>query len=455
MKRNKQIFEENYNEIMRQVSRSVRSILERLDEDELEECYEDEDFLYEMARKKFVRTIDEKIQHAVYDLVRKKILKNEEVVNYLPKGKMDKEGYLNRYVAFLVQLNIECPKSYEDGEKIEVFKLYLKNYLDLGGTFEELEELYYKQEKDESKMKFIKDMYPGSYKHWFDNEKKKKSKKNQEIEDFDAEAKLDKQSVYDEEPEEEIVDIDKFEEPEDIEEPVLDPEEDDEVLQDILNDEPEEPKSKKPFKPSILDDDDEDDEQKSKKPFRPSILDDDDDDFPAYDEVNTDDEDSNINEYGEIISIENLNDLTYEDWMDPKFNYAFTEWDEKLLVLDENRNIGLNFKWKDLSGANVKFYDGTIWARSFGELAYKIKSGLDALTTINAMYIYKIDKLINNLFKHFYRNVCSEEQHAKQEEFQSNLHDDMDDIIHKYSKKSSEECFKKIEELLSNKEVDF
>ena len=95
----------------------------------------------EMARLAVQRTIDKKLWLSVASTCSRN--KSTEAENIRPIGS-DKENLLNRYVAALIIMRKPCPKTEDDIDTLKTFKLVAKRYLQLGGTLQEIQDLYNK-----------------------------------------------------------------------------------------------------------------------------------------------------------------------------------------------------------------------------------------------------------------------------------------------------------------------
>lgn len=95
----------------------------------------------EMARLAVQRTIDKKLWLSVASTCSRN--KSTEAENIRPIGS-DKENLLNRYVAALIIMRKPCPETEDDIDKLKTFKLVAKRYLQLGGTLQEIQDLYNK-----------------------------------------------------------------------------------------------------------------------------------------------------------------------------------------------------------------------------------------------------------------------------------------------------------------------
>lgn len=95
----------------------------------------------EMARLAVERTIDKKLWLSVASTCSRN--KSTEAENIRPIGS-DKENLLNRYVAALIIMRKPCPETEDDIDTLKTFKLVAKRYLQLGGTLQEIQDLYNK-----------------------------------------------------------------------------------------------------------------------------------------------------------------------------------------------------------------------------------------------------------------------------------------------------------------------
>ncbi len=96
--------------------------------------------LNEMAKRIDHRTLDRKLWLSVASVCSRNKATECELVK--PMKKLTKDDLLNRYVAALIIMKKPCPKSERDIDKIKVFKLFGHRILDLGGTIEEIQQLY-------------------------------------------------------------------------------------------------------------------------------------------------------------------------------------------------------------------------------------------------------------------------------------------------------------------------
>lgn len=95
----------------------------------------------EMARLSIQRTIDKKLWATVSSICSRN--KSTEAEFIKPIGS-DINNLLQRYVAALIIMKKPCPISIDDINKLKTFKLVGNKYIDLGGTLQEIQELYNK-----------------------------------------------------------------------------------------------------------------------------------------------------------------------------------------------------------------------------------------------------------------------------------------------------------------------
>lgn len=96
--------------------------------------------LNEMARNIDYRTLDRKLWLSVASVCSRNKATECELVR--PMKKLTKDDLINRYVAALIIMKKSCPKNERDIDKIKVFKLFGHRILELGGTIDEIQQLY-------------------------------------------------------------------------------------------------------------------------------------------------------------------------------------------------------------------------------------------------------------------------------------------------------------------------
>lgn len=329
MKQNK-LFEERYNRVMNKVAKSVRTILERLDEDELAECFEDDAIeecgdmfdcenpdMNEMARKTRHSTIPSKVEAATRDSIMRRGWDEEWAKQTQPLAKWSAERTLQAYVFGLLLLNKECPKTVADIDKIGVYAKYAHRFLDEGGTMDEIIALYNEQDPVTSGKRSGAKRAVKAY------------RKPAEEFDFDN---VENNTTDDEE----VVVDDEIE-----------------VNVDEIEDQPE-----------------------------VDVNDEESNDFPDYDDVDIDDvegdeldinDDADINDEEEVandeneIVISNIDDVTYEQYMDPAMNVAFSEFygDDNKVV---SKNGGVQIPVKIVNSESNESGEYVVTGESFGEV---------------------------------------------------------------------------------------
>lgn len=96
--------------------------------------------LNEMAKRIDHRTLDRKLWLSVASVCSRNKATECEFVK--PMKKLAKDDLINRYVAALIIMKKQCPKNERDMDKIKVFKLFGHRILELGGTINEIQQLY-------------------------------------------------------------------------------------------------------------------------------------------------------------------------------------------------------------------------------------------------------------------------------------------------------------------------
>lgn len=102
--------------------------------------YSARNILNEMARKIDHRTLDRKLWLSVASVCSRNKATECEFVR--PMKKLSKQDLIERYVAALIIMKKPCPKTEKDMDKIKVFNLFGHKILELGGTIQEIQELY-------------------------------------------------------------------------------------------------------------------------------------------------------------------------------------------------------------------------------------------------------------------------------------------------------------------------
>lgn len=369
------LFEDRYNRIMTKVSQSVRTILERLDEEELEDCFEDDMIeecgdmfdcensdVNEMARKPRRSTIPENIEKATRDAIMRSRWNHEWAKQTKPLAKWSPERILQGYVFGLLLCQKECPKTVEDIDKIGVYANYAHKYLEEGGTIEDIIELYNQQDpvtagKRSGATRARKAYRKPAEQFDFDNVE------NNEPETEETDVEMDMTFDDDAAADEVEVNVDDIEANDDVD----------------LND------------------------------------------YPEYDEVDVDTEDDVEDEpveeepASDKIIIDDIYTVTYDDYMNPAWNNAFAEFDNNVIHVDKN-GISIDINIIDNQENESEVY--TIKGASFGDVLTKLYAIITAsLESSDTFFNISQNKLTKWFYKKFQMVIE-----------QSNKEDEMDDL---------------------------
>lgn len=360
------LFEERYNRVMTKVAKSVRTILERLDEEELAECFEDDAIeecgdmfdcessdMNEMARKTRRSTIPKNIENVMRDAIMRRDWDEQFAITTKPLAKWTHEQLLQRYVFGLILLKKACPKTVEEIDDIAVYANYAHKFLEQGGTLEEIQELYAEQDPiSEGKRTGAKRSVKAYRKS---------------AEDFDFDKKEDAVEVNDVEELEDVVDVEDA----DADTVDVDVEELDDVEDLDIND------------------------------------------YPDYDDVDIEDVDDTeeleevepvVSEESDEIVIKNIDEVTYDGFMDPKMNNAFAEFNDKLIVVNKDGSVSVQVDIVDSESKQKESY--VVTGASFGEVLSKIHAMIWAsYDASDCFYEIRTEKVINWLMKAFMNTV--------------------------------------------------
>lgn len=151
------------------------------------------------------RTIDKNLRLSIASIISRN--RNSEAEFIKPKSTATKDDLLPRYVAALLILHKDCPMTEEDIDELKTFKLVGHKILALGGTLEEIQDLYVQNGgviKSQDALENIKDS---------DREiKEKPAEQIQQTEQLTAEDKEEIQEIIEDIPEgiKSYEDIEKF-----------------------------------------------------------------------------------------------------------------------------------------------------------------------------------------------------------------------------------------------------
>ena len=377
MKKNvkNRLFEQQYNNVMKRLGTAVRRILESevcdidededdveidecddkeanlVDEDDLEECNESYNRisrmrrLDEMARAAVNRTVNPKSYANVRDAIARKEYNEDWATSVRPMSKFDAEELLHRYVSALLIFGKECPQTEDEIDEIGVFAEYAHKFIDeMGGTLDDIKRLYEKNDKVKARKRV--GITRGS-------KGATKATKNEPSEDFN----------FDEPDEQETHEVEYV-----------------------------------PVTPSY----DEVEDVPTDDEIEDVAVDDDDDEFniPAYDSVG-DDEDY-------VYEIENISELTLDQFYDSSMNASFANFNDDYILRD-GKKIGFVVKIEE-DGEEIDEREITIFRDSFGKALEDFDVILQA--SINNLsdrfYEFRISEVVKKFFNAF-RNVTTDE----------------------------------------------
>ena len=322
-----------------------------VDEDDLEECNESYNRisrmrrLDEMARAAVNRTVNPKSYANVRDAIARKEYNEDWATSVRPLSKFDAEELLHRYVSALLIFGKECPQTEDEIDEIGVFAEYAHKFIDeMGGTLDDIKTLYEKNDKVKARKRV--GITRGS-------KGATKATKNEPSEDFN----------FDEPDEQETHEVEYV-----------------------------------PVTPSY----DEVEDVPTDDEIEDVAVDDDDDEFniPAYDSVGDDEDD--------VYEIENISELTLEQFYDSSMNASFANFNDDYILRD-GKKIGFAVKINE-DGEETNEREITIFRDSFGKALEDFDVILQA--SINNFsdhfYDFRISEVVKKFFKAF-RNVTTDE----------------------------------------------
>lgn len=359
-------------EIMRKMSAQFEKILENYinsDAEEKEMVYESKNF--RPARKPNVinemaiqRAVNSKALANVRDAASRRNFNETWATNVEPLPKFDDIELLHRYVAALLTFHKPCPQTMEDVESIGIFKNYAKKMIEDGSvTLEDVKKLY--------------DNSPGFAVRQRTGTKRAAS-------GFRKEATAD----YDFDHENEK----PAEKPAPAPEPPVIDDDDDDVVPEpefVNNDEPE----VVPEEPAA---DDDADEELAIAEEQPDDVQDDAEE--QSDPIPTD----------EVHEIDNIEDLTVEDYYNPNMNASFAAHNPDHFVYRDGK-IGFDIHIYDENEELLGEY--TLLRDSLGKAIEDFT--VITMSTLSAMsdnyFDFRISKVINVFYKSFYRKLDDEQ----------------------------------------------
>ena len=359
-------------EIMRKMSAQFEKILENYvngDAEKKEKVYESKNFrpaskpnvINEMAIQ---RAVNSKALANVRDAASRRNFNETWATNVEPLPKFDDIELLHRYVAALLTFHKPCPQTMEDVESIGIFKNYAKKMIEDGSvTLEDVKKLY--------------DNSPGFAVRQRTGTKRAASGFRKEATadyDFDHE---DEKPAEQPAPAPEALGID---------------DEDDDITPEpefVNNEEPE----FVPEEPETIDDADEELAIAEEQP----------------DDVQDDaEEQSDPIPTDEVHEIDNIEDLTVEDYYNPGMNASFAAHNPDHFVYRDGK-IGFDIHVYDENEELLGEY--TLLRDSLGKAIEDFT--VITMSTLSAMsdnyFDFRISKVINVFYKSFYRKLDDEQ----------------------------------------------
>ena len=356
-------------EIMRTMNEQFAMILEKYASGESTKpgkVYESKNF--RRARKPNVinemaitRAVNSKALANVRDAASRRDFNEDWAINAMPSPKFDDVELLNRYVAALLVYRKPCPKTMEDVEKIGIFKNYAKQMIEDGSiTLEDVKKLY--------------DNSPAFAVRQRTGTKRAAAgfRKQQPTADYDFDHE---EAAPTPEPEpEELPEVPAYDDVDDDDDYVPEPE-------FVNNDEP-------------ADDPEEELEQAEEEPDN-SFGDDDSEEIS--DPIPAD-----------VREIDNIDELTVEEYYDPAMNASFAAHNPDHFIYQDGK-IGFEIKIYDENDEMPGEY--TMLRDSLGQALADFT--VITMSTLSAMsdnyFDFRISKVINVFYKSFYRKLSDEQ----------------------------------------------
>lgn len=313
-----------------------------------------------------LRAVNSKSLANVRDAISRHNFDEQWATNVPPLSKYNDIELLNRYVAALLVFHKPCPTTMEEVDEIGVFKNYAKKMIEDGTvTLEDVQKMY------DGSPALAERPRRGTARAaagW-----RKAPSQDYNFDDDDAEetpAPVVEEPV--DEPEPEIPAYDEDNE-----------EEDGEFIPEPMDNETEE----------TYDNEDVVDE-------------------PAGDEVSIEDGEDAVEQAaasGEIVEIENIEELTIDEYYDPNMNASFNAHN-KTNILMENGRVGFQIRICNEDDEVLGEY--TLLRNSFGRALedYTIASQATITATTDAFYDLQITQVINVFWKDFNQKLSDDQQ---------------------------------------------
>ena len=292
------------------------------------------------------RTVNPKSYANVRDAIARRNYDEDWASSVRPLSKFDAVELLHRYVSALLIFGKECPQTEDEIDEIGVFAEYAHKFIDeMGGTLDDIKTLYEKNDKVKARKRV--GITRGS-------KGATKATKNEPSEDFN----------FDEPDEQETHEVEYV-----------------------------------PVTPSY----DEVEDVPTDDEIEDVAVDDDDDEFniPSYDSVGDDEDD--------VYEIENISELTLDQFYDSSMNASFANFNDDYILRD-GKKIGFAVKINE-DGEETNEREITIFRDSFGKALEDF--GVILLASIidfqrEHFFEIKVDKVVREFFDAF-RKVITDE----------------------------------------------
>lgn len=314
-----------------------------------------------------LRAVNSKSLANVRDMISRHPLPNgaydeQWATNVVPLPKYNDIELLNRYVAALLVFHKPCPTTMEEVDEIGVFKNYAKKMIEDGTvTLEDVQKMYNGSPALAERPRRGTSRAAAGWR-----------KAPSQDYNFDDEDNVETTS----EPEPEIPAYDETE--------------------------PE------PEIPAYDEDNEEEDGE-----FIPEPMDNEDVvDEPAGDEVSIEDGEDTVEQAaasGEIVEIENIEDLTIDEYYDPNMNASFNAHNDSNILFQDGR---VGFKIRICNEDDEVLGEYTLLRNSFGRALedYTIASQATITATTDAFYDLQITQVINVFWKDFNQKLSDDQQ---------------------------------------------
>jgi hypothetical protein len=135
-------------------------------------------------------------------------------------------------------------------------------------------------------------------------------------------------------------------------------------------------------------------------------------DEPAGDEVSIEDGEDTVEQAaasGEIVEIENIEDLTIDEYYDPNMNASFNAHNDSNILFQDGR---VGFKIRICNEDDEVLGEYTLLRNSFGRALedYTIASQATITATTDAFYDLQITQVINVFWKDFNQKLSDDQQ---------------------------------------------